>query len=59
MGEVLIWLVGSIITVVVCAIGAWFPIHFLTVVGIFCFWAVVVWGGWAIFFVDFSDFIDW
>ena len=40
-----IWLVGVVLTVVVCSIGAWFPMTLLAVLGIMLIWAVIVWGG--------------
>jgi hypothetical protein len=39
------WLVCSLITVVVCFFGAWFPITWLAVAGIMLIWAVIIFGG--------------
>lgn len=45
MGSLIVWVVGTLVTVVVCSVGAWFPMTVLAVFGIALIWAVLVWGG--------------
>jgi hypothetical protein len=55
MVEFIAWLVCSALTVVVCAIGAWFPITWLAVLGIMLIWSVIIWGG-ILIIDDLDDF---